>query len=79
MLIVSSWLCPKCTFILLHTTLNLKVCKINVEKGGGAGGLQKNIHMTFLVDNRELKIYNAAAQLRAFNTKNIFKENNSYA
>ena len=38
MLIVSSWLCPKCTFILLHTTLNLKVCKINFERGGGCGG-----------------------------------------
>ena len=32
MLIISSWLYPKCTFILLYTTLNLKACKINIEK-----------------------------------------------
>ena len=29
MLIIRSWLCPKCTFKLLYTTLNLKACKIN--------------------------------------------------
>ena len=28
MLIIRSWLCPKCTFILLYTTRNLKACKI---------------------------------------------------
>ena len=45
MLIISSWLCPKCTFILLYTTLNLKACKINYRKkcvtflrGVGVGG-----------------------------------------
>ena len=32
MLIISSWLYPKCTFILLYTTLNLKTCKINCRK-----------------------------------------------
>ena len=44
MLIISSWLCPKCTFILLYTTLNLKACKINnrkkcvtfLRRGGGS-------------------------------------------
>ena len=45
MLIISSWPCPKCTFILLYTALNLKACKINYRKkcvtflrGGGWGG-----------------------------------------
>ena len=51
MLIIRSWLCPKCTFTLLYTTLNLKDCKVNnatgasakskklrdVSKGGGGG------------------------------------------
>ena len=43
MLIISSWLCHKCTFILLYTTLNFKACKINYRKkcvtflrGGGS-------------------------------------------
>ena len=31
-MLISSWLCPKCTFILLYTTLNLKACKINYRK-----------------------------------------------
>ena len=43
MLIITSWLCPKCTFILLYTVLNLKACEIyklskkvrDVSKGGG--------------------------------------------
>ena len=37
MLIISSWLCFKCTFILLYTTLNLKVR--DVSKGGGVAGV----------------------------------------
>ena len=67
MLIIRSWLCPKCTFTLSYTTLNLKDCKINnatgasvkskkvcdISKGGG-GCLQKNVHMTFLVDKINL-------------------------
>ena len=34
MLIISSWLCPKCTFMLLYTAkkLSKKVC--DVSKGG---------------------------------------------
>ena len=52
---------PQVYFILLHTTLNLKACKINNKKkyvtflrGGGGGGLQKNVHMTFLVDKIDM-------------------------
>ena len=37
-------LCPKCTFILLYTTVKLKACKVNYRKkcatflrGGGGG------------------------------------------
>ena len=51
MLIIRSWPWPKCTFILLYTTLNLKACKISngsgasvelkkvrdISKGGGVG------------------------------------------
>ena len=46
---------PRCTFILLHTKLNLKACQINYRKKcvtflrGGGGCLQKNVHMTFLL------------------------------
>ena len=29
MVIIRSWLYPRCTFKLLYTTLNLKACKIN--------------------------------------------------
>ena len=36
MLIIRSWLCPKCTFILLYSTLNLKACKINNATGVSA-------------------------------------------
>ena len=32
MLIISSWLCFKCTCILFYTTLILKACKINNRK-----------------------------------------------
>ena len=48
------------TFILLYTTLNLKACKINYQKKyvtflrGVGGGLQKNVHMTFLVDKIDM-------------------------
>ena len=70
MLIISSWLCPKCTFILLYATLNLKAYKINnasgvsaeskkvrdVSKGGGRG-LQKNVHMTFLVVDKIFHVF----------------------
>ena len=31
-----SWPCPKCTFILLYTTLSLKACKINNASGTSA-------------------------------------------
>ena len=51
-------------FILLYTTLNLKPCKINNATGASAkskkmrdvskGGLQKNVHMTFLVDKIDM-------------------------
>ena len=58
MLIIRSWPCPKCTFIILYTTLNLKACKIknasgvsaeskkvrNVSKEGRGGVSQKNLH-----------------------------------
>ena len=68
MLIVRSWSCPNCTFMRLYTTLNPKACKINnvsgasaeskkvrdVSKGGGVGGSQKNVHMTFLVDKIDM-------------------------
>ena len=44
---------PQMYFLfILHNT---QTCKINnrkvrdVSKGGGGGGLQKNVHMTFLV------------------------------
>ena len=55
MLIISFWLCPKCAFILLYTTLNLKTCKINIEKvrdvskegGGGGGEYEQNNIYTF--------------------------------
>ena len=33
MLIARSWPCPKCTLILLYTTLNLKAFKINNASG----------------------------------------------
>ena len=64
MLMISSWLCPKCTFILFYTTLNLKACKINYQKkcvtflwGWGVGGLQKNVRTTFLVDKIDMCSY----------------------
>ena len=50
MLIISSWLCPKCTFILLYTTLNLEACKINNRKKcvtflrGGGGSPEERPH-----------------------------------
>ena len=65
-----SWPCPKCTFVLLYTALNLKACLNNASEalaeskkvrdvskgggGGGMGGLQKNVHMTFLVDKIDM-------------------------
>ena len=33
MLTIRFWPCPKCTFIRLYTTLNLKACKINNASG----------------------------------------------
>ena len=36
MLVIRSWPCPKCTFILLYTALNLKTCKINNASGAKA-------------------------------------------
>ena len=33
MLIIKSWPCPKCTFILLYTALSLKACTINNTSG----------------------------------------------
>ena len=36
MLIIRSWLCPKCTFTLSYTTLNLKDCKVNNATGASA-------------------------------------------
>ena len=36
MLIIRSWLCPKCTFTLLYTTLNLKESKVNNATGASA-------------------------------------------
>ena len=33
MLIIRSWPCPKCTFILLYTALNLKAWGINNASG----------------------------------------------
>ena len=33
MLIIRSWHCPKCAFILLYTALNLKACTINNASG----------------------------------------------
>ena len=35
-LIIRSWLCPKCTFTLLYTTLILKSYKINNATGASA-------------------------------------------
>ena len=62
MLIIRSSLCPKCTIFFLHNT---QTCKINNrekcvtfqrggEVGGGVGGLQKNVHMTFLMDKIDM-------------------------
>ena len=51
MLIISSWLCPKCTFILLYTALQDKLWKKGRDVSNGWGGgvcIQKNVHMTFL-------------------------------
>ena len=36
MLIIRSRLCPKCTFKLLYTSLNLEACKINYASGTSA-------------------------------------------
>ena len=36
MLTLRSWLCPKCIFILLYTTLNVKACKIHNATGASA-------------------------------------------
>ena len=58
---------PQMYIYISYTTLNLKDCKINnatgasakskkvcdISKGGG-GVLQKNVHMTFLVDKIDL-------------------------
>ena len=63
--IIRSWHSPKCTFILLYTTLNLKACKINNASGvsteskkvrdvSKGRGLQKDVHMTFLVDKIDM-------------------------
>ena len=46
MLIISSWLCPKCTFTLLYRTLNLKDCKVNNAAGASAKSKKKCV--TFL-------------------------------
>ena len=65
MLTIRFWPCPKCTFIRLYTTLNLKACKINNASGASpsrkkcvtflrGGGLQKDVHMKFLVDKIDM-------------------------
>ena len=33
MLVIRSWPCPKCTFILLYIALDLKACTINNASG----------------------------------------------
>ena len=59
MLIISSWLGFKCTFILLYTTLNLKTCKINNRKkcvsflrGGGGVSPEERPYDVFRGQNR---------------------------
>ena len=65
---IRSWHWPKCTFILLYATLNLKACKINNASGVSAeskkvrdvceeGGLQKNVHMTRLVVDKIFHVF----------------------
>ena len=67
MLTIKSWPCPKCTFIVLDTALNLKACTINNAAGASAvskkvcdvskgrwGDLHNNVHMTFLVDKIDM-------------------------
>ena len=47
MLIIRSWPCPKCNFMLLHTTLNLKA-----SKGGWGGSPEKRPYDVFHGQNR---------------------------
>ena len=67
MLIIRSWPCPKRDFILLYTALNLIACTMKNASGPmaewkkvrdvfkrGGGCLQRNVHMTFLVDKIDI-------------------------
>ena len=79
-------LCPKCTFILLYTTLNLKAYKINYRKKcvtflrGGWGS--RNVHMTFLVDKIDMWRFpwNASCFLRNIHatSTNVCRESGSF-
>ena len=58
MLIINSWRCAKCTFILLYTTLSRKACKINYRKNcvtflrGGGGSPEERPYDVSREQNR---------------------------